>query len=113
MTVYCSFISKVMQMSDTIPCTRMFSNGMEYEWFIEHNCERCTRFRKGRCKVFTACERARFDDKAFPYEYLLDYESGLGGKECKLFTDKPIERKPRNKQLNGQCTMFTRSEDNG
>lgn len=98
----------------TIPCTTIFSNGMEYECFVEHNCERCTRFRKGKCKIFNACEQARFDKSKFPYEYLLDYESGLAGKECRLFTNMPAERKRKNKQIQGQCTfdMDGESDDN-
>lgn len=90
-------------MSDTVPCTRIFSNGTEFEWFIEHNCERCTRFRNGKCKVYRACQLARWDETKFPYEYLLDYASGYAGKECKLFTEEPIKRHRRKvKQIEGQ-----------
>ena len=96
---------------ETIPCERIFSNGMEFEWFIEHNCERCTRFRNGKCKVYNACIEARFDESKFPYEYLLDYASGLGGKECRLFTDQPIRRKLRNRQIDGQI-MFEMDGEN-
>ncbi len=93
-------------MPELIPCTRMFSNGTEFEWFIEHNCERgCTRWRGGMCRVFNACNRARWDEKYFPYDDLLDYASGLAGKVCKRFTDKPIEHKRNDKPIDGQLTL--------
>jgi len=88
----------------TIPCESIFSNGTDFEWFIEHNCERCKRYRNGRCKVFSACCAAMWDKSKFPYKYLLDYE-GYGGKECILFTDKPMKRKKKNRELEGQITF--------
>lgn len=93
-------------MHETEPCTHMFSNGMEFEWFIEHNCERCKRYRKGQCKVYNACWEARFDESRFPYEYLLDFADGVGGKQCKLFTDVPIKRKKQDRPLEGQQKLF-------
>ena len=94
----------------TIPCERIFSNGTEFEWFLEQNCERCKRFRNGKCKVYNLCWDARFDKTKFPYEYLLDFASGLGGKVCKLFTDKPIKRKPKYKQVPGQMVFAMEDE---
>ena len=37
--------------------------------------------------------------------------SGLGGKECRLFTDQPIRRKPQNRQIDGQI-MFEMDGEN-
>lgn len=98
---------EVGAMSETIPCTTMFSNGMEFEWFIEHNCENgCTRFRNGRCKTYNACWNARWDEKYFPYDDLLDFASHNAGKVCKRFTDNPIEKKRRDNPINGQMELI-------
>ena len=91
-------------MAKLIECTTMFSNGSEYEWFLEHNCFRCTRFRKGYCRTYRMTEKARWDEKYFPYADLMDYE-GYGGKECKRFTDEKQTRVRRPKQLDGQIEM--------
>lgn len=45
-----------------------------------------------------------WDKSKFPYKYLLDYE-GYGGKECILFTDKPMKRKKKNREIEGQITF--------
>jgi len=48
---------------------------------------------------------ARFDEKYFPYDDLLDIK-GYGGKVCKKFTDEKISRHQRpQKQLEGQISM--------
>lgn len=92
---------------DLIPCKRVFSNGTEFEYFIETQCEKCTRFRKGRCRIYNACWKARWDNKYFPFNDLLDYE-GYAGKKCKRFTDEPIHygKKPI-KNIDGQLSMET------
>jgi hypothetical protein len=84
----------------------MFSNGTEYEIFIETQCFQCTRYRKGRCRIFNACEKARFlGEKAFPFDDLMDWEH-YDGKACKSFTTVPIPRKRRDrKQIEGQMRM--------
>jgi hypothetical protein len=89
---------------DLIPCRYVFCNGSEFEYFIETQCEKCTRFRKGRCKTYNACWNAMNDEKYFPFSDLLDIE-GYAGKRCKHFTDKPIERKRRNHIVKGQLEM--------
>ena len=91
-------------MSELIPCETMFSNGSEYQWFLEHNCDRCTRFRNGQCRTFNLMEKAQFDEKYFPYNELMDYK-GYGGKECKRFTDEKPVRKRHQKQIDGQTEM--------
>ena len=94
-----------MGMPETKPCKHMFSNGMEFEWFIETQCMNCTRFRRGYCRIYNACEAARYDESKFPYDDLLDFAGGYAGKRCKHFTDKPIERKRRNRPIKGQLEM--------
>lgn len=86
---------------DLIPCKCVFSNGTEFEYFIETQCERCTRFRKGRCRIYNDCWRAMGSIKHFPFDDLLDIE-GYAGKRCKCFTDKPIEHKRHNHPVDGQ-----------
>ena len=51
--------------------------------------------------------KARFDEKYFPYDDLLDIK-GYAGKVCKRFTDEKLPRAHRQKppeQLEGQLTM--------
>ena len=92
---------------DLIPCTTLFSNGTEFEWFIECNCEKgCTRYRKDKCRVLNACYEAMWDHSKFPYNSLLDYAEGYAGKICKLYTDVPIKRKRKEHNCQGQLTMF-------
>lgn len=91
-------------MAELVECKHMFSNGSEYEWFIEHNCDRCTRFKKGYCRTFRMTEKARWDEKYFPYSDLMEYEQ-YAGKVCKRFTtEKPIKKWHR-KQIDGQMEM--------
>ena len=94
-------------MSDvkTIPCKHIFSNGTEFEWFIETQCEKCKRLRNGKCRIYNACFDAQYDATKFPYDDLLDYDGGYAGKRCKHFTDKPIERKRRNHIVKGQLEL--------
>jgi len=77
---------------EKIPCKHMFSNGTEYEMFLEGQCFRCTRFRNWHCRIVNACEKARFEgEKVFPFDDLLEYE-GVGGKVCKSYSAEPMKR---------------------
>ena len=76
-----------------VDCTRTFSNGTEYELFLE-GCERCTRYRAARCRIVQACEKARFDERFFPYKDLQDH-ARYGGKRCRHFTTEKPKRKKR------------------
>ena len=99
--------------AEKIPCKSMFSNGTEYEYFLETQCEQCTRFRKGRCKIYNAIEDARLvGEKAFPFDDLMELEQ-YAGKTCRSFTDQPIQRKPRGiRPLKGQIQFeFMSLED--
>ena len=89
-------------MAELIDCTTLFSNGMEYEWFIENNCESCTRFRNWQCAIVHRLENARFDETVFPYEHLWDYK-GYAGKKCKEWSNEPIKRHRKN--VRGQIAM--------
>jgi hypothetical protein len=91
--------------NELVPCKHIFSNGTEFEFFIETQCEKCKRFRNGKSKIYNACWEARYDEKKFPFKYLLEYEC-YAGKRCKMFTDKPIERKRREHIIEGQESLF-------
>lgn len=90
--------------AEQIECKTMFSNGTEYEWFLEHQCFRCARFRKGYCRTYRMTEQARWDEKYFPYDDLMDFK-GYGGKTCKRFTTD-IVRNRKQKQVEGQIRMM-------
>ena len=90
--------------AELIECKTMFSNGTEYEWFLEHQCFQCTRFRKGSCRIYRRTEDARFDEKYFPYDDLMDYK-GYGGKACKQFTTERPKVIWHRKQMDGQIMM--------
>ena len=90
-----------------IPCKSMFSNGTEYEFFLETQCfNGCTRFRKGQCRIYHRIEDARWVGKeVFPFDDLLDWEH-YAGKACKSYTTKPLERKkPQHKVDKNQIEM--------
>lgn len=91
-------------MAEMIECKTMFSNGTEYEWFLENQCFRCTRFRKGYCRTYRMTEKARLDEKYFPYDDLMDYK-GYGGKACKRFTTEKLRVVRHVKQVEGQIEM--------
>ena len=84
----------------------MFSNGSEYEWFLDRYCFNCTRFRNWHCRILRKIEMARWiGEKSFPFDDLLDYEV-YAGKVCKSFTDVPTPRKKRQiKPLKDQIEM--------
>ena len=90
----------------TQPCTSMFSNGAEYAWFIEMNCMMgCKRLRNGQCRILHRLEEARFDGDRFPYEDLLDFVSGYGGKRCKRYLKKAAKRARIIRPTSGQIGM--------
>lgn len=88
------------------PCSYMFSNGTEYEIFLDMYCFKCKRFRNWHCKTVWAMEKARFEgEKAFPFG---DLEQGkrTHWKYCKRFTEEPIFRGKRHrKPLQEQIKM--------
>ena len=95
-------------MADLIECKSMFSNGSEYEWFIEHNCDTCKRFRNWQCAIIHELENARFDESLFPYDKLWDFDGGIAGKKCKHWSNEPIKRHRRN--VKGQISMNLEEE---
>jgi hypothetical protein len=92
-------------MIETVECKSIFSNGTEYVWFLEHFCWNCTRFRKGRCRIYNAIEDARFDVSRFPYADLMDYKNGYAGKVCKSFTTERQRFNRNNKVAANQMTL--------
>lgn len=90
---------------ELIPCEYPFSNGTEYEIFLESQCDHCTLFRKGRCKTYRLIEEARWDIKVFPFDQLMDY-ARYGGKVCIRFTtEKRFHKKRAPRQIAGQMKM--------
>ena len=89
---------------ELVECGSLFSNGTEYEWFLEHQCYKCTKFRKGYCRTYRMTELARFNEKYFPYSDLMDYKH-YGGKVCKRFTTEKPEKKWHRKEVDGQTSM--------
>ena len=92
-----------MSKPETVPCKSMFSSGTDFMWFLETQCYKCKRLRNGRCRIYSACSRA--DKSCFPYDDLLDYKGGYGGKLCKSFTDQPIRRMKRDRPIKGQLEL--------
>ena len=88
--------------AELIECKSMFSNGSEYEWFLETKCFKCSRYRQGYCRIYNACEDARFDESRFPYSDLMDFK-GYAGKTCKSFTTEKLTR--HRTVLKGQISM--------
>lgn len=92
-------------MVEKVPCKHPFSNGIEYEMFLEQ-CYSCSRYRAGRCRIIYACEKARFDIRYFPYDDLMEWSKGYGGKICRHYTQEPIKRTRTVKQCKGQESLF-------
>lgn len=84
-------------------CATIFSNGTEFEIF-QWQCEKCTRYRNGKCRIFSRIVEAMFDQSIFPYDDLMD-AVGYGGKKCKSFTDEPIKRNRAHKAVDGQMSL--------
>jgi len=86
-------------MNEWKECTRMFSNGTEFECFM-YQCESCTRYRNDNCRVLNACYMAMFDKSKFPYS---DLEQN-GIIRCKHYTEEPQVRHKR--PFVGQISLF-------
>ena len=92
-------------MAELVACQHVFSNGSEYMYFIETQCDQCTRFRNGRCRTFVATEKARWNEKYFPYNDLMEYAGGCAGKKCRRFTTaKPVKKWHRH-EVDGQLAL--------
>ena len=88
-----------------VDCKHIFSNGFEFELFAAHCEDTCTRFRNGRCRIYSAIIKAMFDEKYFPYKDLWEYE-GIGGKACKHFTKEHITKPYHRKEVQGQVSIY-------
>ena len=91
-------------MAELVECKHIFSNGSEYMWFLEHNCDNCTRFRNGHCRIYNRLELSRFDESVFPYSDLMEHEQ-YSGKVCKSFTTEPRTIKRHRKEVEGQTEI--------
>lgn len=89
-------------MSELKRCTHIFSNGTEFECFI-YKCEKCSRYRNGKCRILNSCCKARFDSSKFPYSDLLESKYAI---ICKHYTEEKISRRRTKKQIDGQIEMF-------
>lgn len=85
-------------------CETIFSNGTEFEIF-SWQCERCTRFRNEKCRIYNKILDAMYDSSKFPYSDLMDATGGYCGKKCKSFTDKPIIRRRKSQDIDGQMAF--------
>lgn len=94
-----------MNTSEWKDCTKIFSNGTEFEFFLGDQCGECKRYRNDHCRILNRCYKAMFDPSVFPYEDLLDHEK-YANKRCKHRTTEPVVRKRMRKQFPGQITMF-------
>ena len=90
-------------MTEWVDCKSIFSNGTEYECFLEHNCFTCARFRNWQCAIVHKLENSRWDESLFPYDKLLDYNDNSAGKKCKEYTTELPKRHRRN--VKGQISM--------
>lgn len=88
-----------------VDCTCIFSNGTEFELFVETQCGNCTRYRNDHCRVLNRCYKAIFDASEFPYDDLLDHVK-YGGKRCKHKTTEKPAVKRHKKQITGQMSLF-------
>ena len=83
----------MLDMSEWHDCTHIFSNGTEFELFMER-CWKCARFRNDHCAILNRCYDGAFDSSKFPYEHLLEHDK-YGGKLCKKFTNESPKRQRR------------------
>lgn len=73
-----------------VDCKHIFSNGTEFMIFVDQ-CADCSYYRNDHCKILNRCYMAQWDESYFPYEWLLEHVK-YGGKRCKRFTTKPLEK---------------------
>ena len=91
-------------MSEWKPCEKIFSNGTEFELFLD-GCYKCARYRNDHCRVLNKCYKAMFDASEFPYYDLLDHVKYGGKRSRHMTTEKPDVNRHR-KQIAGQMSLF-------
>ena len=93
-------------MPKLIACRHIFSNGTEFELFMER-CFRCSRYRNDHCRILNACYKAMWNLDEFPYDDLMEWDNGYGGKSCRHYTEEPMSRKNRTaRQTKGQMSFL-------
>ena len=80
----------MLDMSEWHDCTHIFSNGTEFELFMER-CWKCSHYRNDHCRILNRCYDGAYDASKFPYSELLEHDK-YGGKLCKRFTEEPLPR---------------------
>ena len=91
-------------MSEWHDCKTMFSNGTEFEFFMDSQCSDCVRYRNDHCRILNRCYEAMFDKAKFPFGDLLDHEK-YANKKCKHRTLEPLKRKRNVRQIEGQMSF--------
>lgn len=87
-------------MQETEPCKHIFSNGTQFEIFLETQClNGCVRYRNDHCRILNRIYLAMFFPEKFPYDDLLD-SVRYGNKYCKRYS---TEKTPRRSRINGKC----------
>ena len=92
-----------------IACRHIFSNGTEFELFMESQCFKgCVHYRNDHCRILNRIYMAMWDENKFPFDDLLEFE-GVGGKVCKKFTTEAIKRR-KNSNLQEERGQITFAE---
>lgn len=91
---------------ETKPCDCIFSNGTQFEIFMETQClNGCVHYRNDHCKILNRIYLAMFLPEKFPYDDLLDAVK-YGNKYCKRYsTEKPPRRRRIMGKSIGQITI--------
>ena len=95
----------VLDKPHRVPCKSIFSNGTEFELFVDKCCT-CVKYRNDHCRILNAIYKAMWDENAFPYDDLLDWSDGYGGKSCKHYTTEKSSVARTRKQTKGQIGLF-------
>ena len=84
---------------ETKPCEHIFSNGTQFEIFMETQClNGCVYYRNDHCRILNRIYLAMILPEKFPYDDLLDAVK-FGNKYCKRYS---MDRKPRKSKINGK-----------
>ena len=86
-------------MPETKPCESIFSNGTQFEIFMETQCFKgCVYYRNDHCRILNRIYLAMIWPEKFPFEDLLDAVE-YGNKYCKRYS---TDRKPRQRRNVGK-----------
>lgn len=92
-------------MSEWVDCKHLFSNGTEFEWFLDTQCfNGCKLFRNGKCRIYNAICYAMIDKNKFPYDDLLENAKWYAGMKCKSYTTE-AHRSHTRRPIRGQIAL--------